>query len=233
MVNTPILREQRDDAQDGWSPCVAGCYRRRLNRALRWLMWLLLASYLAGLAHHSAAGDPANTLAHRNLVAGFVSVVLAGTVITMFTWLAEAAESDLTKGFVVLAVGFVLLAPSTNGSVVGFGEVLFGIVAGTTGPTGSMWFAAPAERWWGTRPEGVLPVAFVRSIQAGARCTRGSFCQDLFTPNRSSHWLDSGGAVQSPPRSSGPRLKGTSCPLVEWPQPWARACLPAPLVPRP
>ena len=79
-----------------------------------------------------AAGELADTLAERDLPAGAASAVLGGAVITVFTWLAEAAESDLTRLFIALAVGFVLLAPSMNHSVVGFGEILFGIVADTT-----------------------------------------------------------------------------------------------------
>jgi len=79
-----------------------------------------------------AAGGLADTLTERDLLAAAVSAVLGGVVITVFTWLAEAAESDLTRLFIALAVGFVLLAPSLNHSVVGFGEILFGIAAGTT-----------------------------------------------------------------------------------------------------
>jgi formate/nitrite transporter FocA (FNT family) len=82
-----------------------------------------------------AAGELANTLADRTVLAAFLSAVLAGAVITVFTWLSEAAESDLTRLFVALLIGFLLLAPSTNHSVVGFGEILFGIFAETTDAT--------------------------------------------------------------------------------------------------
>ncbi len=44
-----------------------------------------------------AAGELADTLAERDLPAGAASAVLGGAVITVFTWLAEAAESDLTR----------------------------------------------------------------------------------------------------------------------------------------
>jgi hypothetical protein len=67
-------------------------------------------------------------------------------------WLAEAPESDLTRLFIALAVGFVLLAPSMNHSVVGFGEILFGIAAGTTDAGGSTLCATPRSRWWATSP---------------------------------------------------------------------------------
>ena len=79
-----------------------------------------------------AAGASADTLAERDLPAAAVSAVIGGAVITVFTSLAEAAESDLTRLFVALAIGFVLVAPSLNHSVIGFGVILFGIIAGTT-----------------------------------------------------------------------------------------------------
>ena len=47
-----------------------------------------------------AAGELADTLAERDLPAGAASAVLGGAVITVFTWLAEAAESDLTRLFI-------------------------------------------------------------------------------------------------------------------------------------
>ncbi|MGI9095565.1 MAG: formate/nitrite transporter family protein [Thermoleophilaceae bacterium] len=115
-----------------------------------------------------AAGELANTLTGRALPAAALSAVLAGAVITTFTWLAEADESDVTRVLIALLIGFVLLAPSTNHSVVGFGEVLLGILAGTTG-------AGWADLAWntvvavaGNMVGGVLLVAFLRGVQAEA-----------------------------------------------------------------
>ncbi len=115
-----------------------------------------------------AAGGLADTLAERDLVAAAVSAVLGGAVITVFTWLAEAAESDLTRLFIALAVGFVLVAPSMNHSVVGFGEILFGIVAGTTDAGWVDLLRNTAVAVAGNVAGGVILVAFVRSVQAGA-----------------------------------------------------------------
>ena len=86
----------------------------------------------------------------------------------MFTWLAEAAESDLTRVFIALAIGFVLLAPSLNHSVVGFGEVLFGLLADTTRADWLDLARNTAVAILGNVAGGVLLVAFVRSVQAGA-----------------------------------------------------------------
>ncbi len=115
-----------------------------------------------------AAGALADTLAERDLPAAAVSAVLAGAVITTFTWLAEAAESDLTRLFVALVVGFVLLAPSMNHSVVGFGELLFGITAGTTEADWADLLRNSAVAVVGNVAGGVMLVAFVRSVQAQA-----------------------------------------------------------------
>jgi len=86
----------------------------------------------------------------------------------VFTWLAEAAESDLTRVFIALAIGFVLLAPSLNHSVVGFGEVLFGLLADTTRADWLDLARNTAVAILGNVAGGVLLVAFVRSVQAGA-----------------------------------------------------------------
>lgn len=116
-----------------------------------------------------AAGALADTLAERDLPAAAGSAVLAGAVITTFTWLAEAAESDLTRLFVALGVGFVLLAPSMNHSVLGFGELLFGITAGTTEADWVDLLRNTAVAVAGNVAGGVVLVAFVRSVQAHAR----------------------------------------------------------------
>jgi len=120
-----------------------------------------------------AAGDLADTLAERGLLAAFVSAVIAGSVITTFTWLAEAAESDLTRVVIALLIGFVLLAPSTNHSVIGFGEILFGILAGTSDAGFVDLARNTAVAIAGNMAGGVLLIAFVRSVQAEARGPSG------------------------------------------------------------
>jgi len=116
-----------------------------------------------------AAGSLADTLAERDLPAAAVSAVIGGAVITVFTWLAEAAENDLTRLFIALAIGFVLVAPSLNHSVIGFGEVLFGIVAGTTDADWADLLRNTAVALVGNVAGGVILVAFVRSVQAQAQ----------------------------------------------------------------
>ena len=97
---------------------------------------VILAAILsrAGLVPPSAldaAGRLAATFADRDWVAALLSGVVAGTVMTLLTWLAHAAGDDVTaKILIALTVGFVLAAPSLNHAVVSFGEISFGIFAG-------------------------------------------------------------------------------------------------------
>ena len=79
-----------------------------------------------------AVGVVANTLSDRPFISSLVSAILAGAVMTMFTWLTTAAESASARILSALLVGFVLAAPTLNHAVVGFGEMFLGLVAGTT-----------------------------------------------------------------------------------------------------
>lgn len=82
-----------------------------------------------------AAGKLANTIVDRDVGPALLSAIVAGTVMTTFTWMAVAAETDIARVIVALLVGFVLVAPSLNHSVVGFGEMAFGIAADETHAT--------------------------------------------------------------------------------------------------
>ena len=116
----------------------------------------------------AAAGELSDTLTERDLLPALLSAVLAGTIITLFTWLAEAAESDLTRLFVALLIGFVLLAPSTNHSVVGFGEILLAILSDTSSAGWLDLLRNTGVAIAGNLIGGVLIVAYVRSVQAQA-----------------------------------------------------------------
>lgn len=79
-----------------------------------------------------AAGTMADTLAERSLWPAFLSAVAAGTIMTLFTWVVAAADSPSARVIASLIIGFVLAAPSLNHAIVGFGELIFGLFAGTT-----------------------------------------------------------------------------------------------------
>ncbi len=119
--------------------------RSRLSRLL--VMWALtLAGNFAGIvvialiltkggvlepATLKAAGALADLQSGRDAWAALLSGVVAGTVMTLFTWLAAAAETDISRIVLALLVGLVLAAPSLNHAVVGFGEMIFGLLAGS------------------------------------------------------------------------------------------------------
>jgi formate/nitrite transporter FocA (FNT family) len=82
-----------------------------------------------------AAGTMADTLTDRAVWPAFLSAVAAGTIMTLFTWVVAAAEAASARVIASLLVGFVLAAPSLNHAIVGFGEVIFGLFAGTADST--------------------------------------------------------------------------------------------------
>lgn len=79
-----------------------------------------------------AAGKVADTFAERDFVAALLSAIVAGTVMTLFTWLSTAVELDISRIAIALIIGFILAAPTLNHAIVGFGEMSFGLLAGTT-----------------------------------------------------------------------------------------------------
>jgi formate/nitrite transporter FocA (FNT family) len=82
-----------------------------------------------------AAGRLADTLGERAVLPALLSAIAAGTIMTLFTWVVSAAESAGARLAASLLIGFVLAAPSLNHAIVGFGELLFGILAGTAEST--------------------------------------------------------------------------------------------------
>jgi formate/nitrite transporter FocA (FNT family) len=79
----------------------------------------------------AAAGAMADTLGDRSSVAALLSAIAAGTIMTLFTWVVSAAETAGARVAASLVVGFVLAAPTLNHAIVGFGELVFGLFAGT------------------------------------------------------------------------------------------------------
>jgi formate/nitrite transporter FocA (FNT family) len=93
---------------------------------------------VSGVVHAEAlqaAGTMADTLADRSVLGAFLSAVAAGTIMTLFTWVVAAAEGEAARVIASLVIGFILAAPSLNHAIVGFGELIFGLFAGTTHAT--------------------------------------------------------------------------------------------------
>ena len=82
-------------------------------------------------ATRQAAGTLADTLGERAWLPSLLSAVAAGTIMTLFTWVVAAAESATGRIVASLIVGLILALPSLNHAVVGFGEMAFGLFAGT------------------------------------------------------------------------------------------------------
>jgi formate/nitrite transporter FocA (FNT family) len=82
-----------------------------------------------------AVGAVANTLSDRSFLAALMSAILAGVVMTAFTWITTAAESATGRILAALLVGFLLAAPVLNHAIVGFGEMFVGLLGGTTHAT--------------------------------------------------------------------------------------------------
>ncbi len=149
---------------------VGAVWSGRKPFALLLRMWLVtLVANFAGLALFAAlfsvsgvlepdtlkaAGTMADTLGERGSLAAFLSAIAAGTIMTLFTWVIAAAESTTSRVLASLVIGFVLAAPSLNHAIVGFGEQVFGLFAGT------------AESDWGDMLRTVL-LAIVGNVIGG------------------------------------------------------------------
>jgi formate/nitrite transporter FocA (FNT family) len=86
----------------------------------------------AGLVPPSAldaAGALADTFADRQFGPALLSAIVAGSLMTLLTWVAHAADSDVARVLIALVVGFLLAAPSLNHAVVSFGEMSLGLFA--------------------------------------------------------------------------------------------------------
>jgi formate/nitrite transporter FocA (FNT family) len=110
-------------------------------------MWIItLVANLIGLAAFAAlfsvsgvlepetlktAGTLADTLGERSWLAALLSAIAAGTVMTLFTWVVSAAETGSARLLASLIIGVILALPSLNHAIVGFGEMAFGLFAGT------------------------------------------------------------------------------------------------------
>ena len=79
----------------------------------------------------ATAGTLGDTLGVRRALAAFLSAIAAGTIMPPVTWVAAAAETAGARIAASLIVGLILALPSLNHAIVGFGEMAFGILAGT------------------------------------------------------------------------------------------------------
>lgn len=79
-----------------------------------------------------AAGRLADIYTSRTTGAALLSGVMAGAVMTLWTWMTEAADSTIARVAIALVIGAMLALPTLNHVVVGTGEMMFGVMAGTS-----------------------------------------------------------------------------------------------------
>lgn len=115
-----------------------------------------------------AAGHTANVFADRSAAAAFLSAIVAGLVMTLWTWLGIAVRTDMGRIMVALVIGFTIAAPSMNHVIVGTGEMMFGVLGGashaTWGDVSVNFLLALAGNLVG----GTLFVTLTRFVQARA-----------------------------------------------------------------
>lgn len=146
-----------------WIPTLAA------NVLGMFIIALILAQ--STVLNHSAlmaAGHTANVLAHRTTLAAFLSAILAGLVMTLWTWLGLAVRTDVGRMLTALAIGFTIAAPVMDHVIVGTGELMFGVLGGhsvaTWGEVGENLLIALTGNLIG----GTLFVTLSRFVQARA-----------------------------------------------------------------
>lgn len=87
-----------------------------------------------------AVGHTADVLASRSFGGALLSAIVAGGVMTLWTWLTLAARTDIGRIAIALVIGFVIAAPVLNHVVVSTGEMMLGVMGGATRATwGDVW----------------------------------------------------------------------------------------------
>jgi formate/nitrite transporter FocA (FNT family) len=130
----------------------------------------LILSVSTVLDHHAviAAGHTANVFADRSAGAAFLSAVMAGLIMTLWTWLGIAMRTDVGRVIVALLIGFTITAPNLNHVIVGTGEMMFGVLGGAShaswGDVGINFLLALAGNLVG----GMMFVTLTRFVQARA-----------------------------------------------------------------
>jgi formate/nitrite transporter FocA (FNT family) len=94
------------------------------------IAWMLsLDKVLSGPAI-AAAGRFADVYAGRPVGAAFVSAILGGALVTLWTWMSEATDSDIGRVAIAFLVGLALAVSSLNHVVVVTGTLIFGKLGG-------------------------------------------------------------------------------------------------------
>jgi formate-nitrite transporter family protein len=91
--------------------------------------WMLSVEKVLSHGALQAAGRLADTYAGRSVGAAFLSAVIAGALVTLWTWMSEAADSASGRIAIAFLVGLALSVSSLNHVIVVTGTMIFGHLA--------------------------------------------------------------------------------------------------------
>jgi formate-nitrite transporter family protein len=94
--------------------------------AVSLLAWMLSRQKVLGDESLEAAGRLADVYSGRSVGAAFISALLAGALVTLWTWMTEAADSAGGRIAIALLVGLALSVSSLNHVIVVTGTMIFG-----------------------------------------------------------------------------------------------------------
>jgi formate/nitrite transporter FocA (FNT family) len=94
--------------------------------------WMLSVDKVLSHGALDAAGRLTDVYAGRPVGAAFLSAVLAGVLVTLWTWMSEAADSATGRIVLALLVGLTLAVSSLNHVIVVTGEMIFGKLGGAS-----------------------------------------------------------------------------------------------------
>src|SRR3954447_7790913 len=99
--------------------------------AVALLAWMLSVERVLDHGSLEAAGRLADTYAGRSVGPAFLSAVIAGALVTLWTWMSEAADSAGGRIAIAFLVGLVLSVASLNHVIVVTGTMIFGKLSDT------------------------------------------------------------------------------------------------------
>jgi formate/nitrite transporter FocA (FNT family) len=94
--------------------------------------WMLSRSRVLDHSALEAVGRLGTTYAGRNVLAAFLSAVIAGALITLWTWMSEATDSASSSIVIALLVGLAIAVSSLNHVIVVTGTMIFAKLANTS-----------------------------------------------------------------------------------------------------
>jgi formate/nitrite transporter FocA (FNT family) len=114
---------------------------------------------------YDAAGTLGDTFATRGYGEAFASAVIAGATMTVYTWMTMAVRTDTARILLAMLIGFVLLLPTLNHVIVGFGELILSVISGAASPGLGVSVAHIAVALVGNLVGGIGFVTLTRLVQ--------------------------------------------------------------------